>query len=108
MNKYAGELLGQDDVQLLLDNLSQSSPSLVQPVVPKPLHSLTGILRELLAERMPISDLRRILETLQILLVRTCLYQNLQKLCAPACQVCLFSRLHRLVRLACDHTQLRA
>jgi len=66
MNKYAGELLGQDDVQLLLDNLSQSSPSLVQSVVPKlvPLHSLTGILRELLAERMPISDLRRILETL--------------------------------------------
>ena len=66
MNKYAGELLGQDDVQMLLDNLSQTSPSLVQSVVPKlvPLHSLTGILRELLAERMPISDLRRILETL--------------------------------------------
>ena len=66
MNKYAGELLGQDDVQLLLDNLSQSAPSLVQSVVPKlvPLHSLTGILRELLSERMPISDLRRILETL--------------------------------------------
>ena len=38
----------------------------MQSVVPKlvPLHSLTGILRELLAERMPISDLRRILETL--------------------------------------------
>ncbi len=66
MNKYAGELLGQDDVQMLLDNLAQSAPNLVQSVVPKlvPLHSLTGILRELLAERMPISDLRRILETL--------------------------------------------
>ena len=66
MTKYAGELLGQDDVQALLDNLSSSSPSLVQSVVPKliPLHSLTGILRELLAERVPISDLRRILETL--------------------------------------------
>ena len=66
MTKYAGELLGQDDVQALLDNLSASSPSLVQSVVPKliPLHSLTGILRELLAERVPISDLRRILETL--------------------------------------------
>ena len=66
MTKYAGELLGQDDVQALLDNLSNSAPSLVQSVVPKliPLHSLTGILRELLAERMPISDLRRILETL--------------------------------------------
>ena len=66
ITKYAGELLGQDDVQALLDNLSNSAPSLVQSVVPKliPLHSLTGILRELLAERMPISDLRRILETL--------------------------------------------
>ena len=66
MTKFAGELLGQDDVQALLDNLSNSAPSLVQSVVPKliPLHSLTGILRELLAERMPISDLRRILETL--------------------------------------------
>jgi len=66
ITKYAGELLGQDDVQALLDNLSDSAPSLVQSVVPKliPLHSLTGILRELLAERMPISDLRRILETL--------------------------------------------
>jgi flagellar biosynthesis protein FlhA len=66
MTKYAGELLGQDDVQALLDNLSGSAPSLVQSVVPKliPLHSLTGILRELLAERVPISDLRRILETL--------------------------------------------
>ena len=66
MTKYAGELLGQDDVQALLDNLTGSAPSLVQSVVPKliPLHSLTGILRELLAERVPISDLRRILETL--------------------------------------------
>ena len=66
MTKYAGELLGQDDVQALLDNLSGSAPSLVQSVIPKliPLHSLTGILRELLAERVPISDLRRILETL--------------------------------------------
>ena len=66
MTKYAGELLGQDDVQALLDNLSASAPSLVQSVIPKliPLHSLTGILRELLAERVPISDLRRILETL--------------------------------------------
>ncbi len=69
MTKYAGELLGQDDVQALLDNLAVSAPNLVQSVVPKlvPLHALTGILRELLAERMPISDLRRILETMATL-----------------------------------------
>ena len=66
LNKYASELIGQDDVQSLLDNLSTTSPNLVQSVVPKlvPLHNLTGIVRELLGERVPISDLRRILEGL--------------------------------------------
>ena len=66
MYKFASELVGQDDVQKLLDNLSQTSPSLVESVVPKliPLHTLTGILCELLKERVPISDLRKILEAL--------------------------------------------
>jgi len=64
--KYAGQLIGQDDVQSLLDNLSETAPNLVQSVVPKlvPLHQLTGVLRALLEERVPISDLRRILENL--------------------------------------------
>ena len=64
--KYAGQLVGQDDIQMLLDNLSETAPNLVQSVVPKlvPLHQLTGILRALLEERVPISDLRRILENL--------------------------------------------
>ena len=46
MYKFAADLIGQDDVQKLLDNLSQSSPSLVESVVPKliPLHTLTGII----------------------------------------------------------------
>ena len=54
---------------MLLDNLSETAPSLVQSVVPKlvPLHQLTGILRALLEERVPISDLRRILENLATL-----------------------------------------
>ena len=64
--KHSGKLIGQDDVQTLLDNLSQTAPSLVDSLVPKlvPLHSLTGVLRELLSERVPISDLRIILESL--------------------------------------------
>ncbi len=64
--KHAGKLIGQDDVQTLLDNLSQTAPSLVESLVPKlvPLHNLTGVLRELLSERVPISDLRIILESL--------------------------------------------
>ena len=64
--KQASELLGQDDVQALLDNLSQTSPQLVASSVPKviPLNILTSILKSLLAEKMPISDLKRILEML--------------------------------------------
>ena len=66
LSKQAAELLGQDDVQLLLDNLSKSSPQLVSSTVPKlvPLNILTTILKTLLAEKMPISDLKRILEVL--------------------------------------------
>ncbi len=66
LSKQAAELLGQDDVQLLLDNLAKSSPQLVSSTVPKlvPLNTLTTILKTLLAEKMPISDLKRILEVL--------------------------------------------
>ncbi|MEK9622123.1 MAG: flagellar biosynthesis protein FlhA [Alphaproteobacteria bacterium] len=72
LHKYASQLIGQDDVQGLLDNLSQSAPNLVESVVPKlvPLHTLTSILRLLLEERVPISDLRRILENLPALAAR--------------------------------------
>ena len=66
LSSQANELLGQDDVQSLLDNLSKTSPQLVSSTVPKliPLNILTSVLKLLLAERMPISDLRRILEVL--------------------------------------------
>ena len=64
--RFSGELISQDDVQSLLDNLSKVNPQLVQSVVPKliPLHHLTLILRNLLVERVPISDLKKILEAL--------------------------------------------
>ena len=69
LTKYANDLMGQDDVQSLLDNLSETAPNLVQSVVPKliALHDLTAILRTLLKERVPVSDLRKILETLSTL-----------------------------------------
>ena len=64
--KHAGDLIGQDEVQDLLDNLQKSSPKLVETVVPKilPLNQLTGILKILLAESVPITDLKRVLELL--------------------------------------------
>ncbi|MEN9410111.1 MAG: flagellar biosynthesis protein FlhA [Pseudomonadota bacterium] len=62
--KHAADLIGPDDVQVLLDTLARVSPTLVNAVVPKlvPLHTVTAVLRGLLAERIPIGDLRRILE----------------------------------------------
>ncbi|MHA7849734.1 flagellar biosynthesis protein FlhA [Roseovarius sp.] len=71
--KHAAELLGQDDVQALLDNLERHSPTLVQSVVPKlvPLHLLTSVMRHLLADRFPISDMPRILEGLAEIAGRT-------------------------------------
>ena len=64
VSQHAADLIGPDDVQQLLDTLSQVAPTLVTSIVPKlvPLHTLTSVLRHLLAGRMPISDLRRILE----------------------------------------------
>jgi flagellar biosynthesis protein FlhA len=64
--KHAGDLIGQDEVQDLLDNLQKSSPKLVETVIPKilPLNQLTGILKILLAEAVPITDLKRVLELL--------------------------------------------
>ena len=66
LHKHAADLIGQDDVQALLDRMSEDSPNLVKSIVPKlvPLHVLTLVLRRLLSERIPISDLRRILEGL--------------------------------------------
>jgi flagellar biosynthesis protein FlhA len=63
---HGSRLLGPDDVQGLLDRLSDSSPTLVEAVVPKliPLHTLTSVMRQLLADRIPVSDLPAILEGL--------------------------------------------
>ena len=64
--RHSGDLIGQDEVQDLLDNLQKSSPKLVETVIPKilPLNQLTGILKILLAESVPITDLKRVLELL--------------------------------------------
>jgi flagellar biosynthesis protein FlhA len=63
---HGSKLLGPDDVQGLLDTLERHQPTLVQAVIPKliPLHVLTAVMRHLLAERIPVGDLPRILEGL--------------------------------------------
>ncbi len=63
---HAHELIGQDEIKQVVDQLSEDSPALVSSVVPKliPFHNLTAVLKKLLAEQVPITDMRTILEVL--------------------------------------------
>ena len=58
------DLLGQDDVQEIIDHFAKSAPNLVQGVVPKivSLPQLTQVLKSLVAEQIPVADMKRILE----------------------------------------------
>ncbi|MBQ6107167.1 MAG: FHIPEP family type III secretion protein, partial [Thermoguttaceae bacterium] len=64
--QFAPELLTHDDVQNLLDELAKTSPAAVRDVVPETLsvQEIQRVLQRLLAERVPIRSLGRILETL--------------------------------------------
>lgn len=63
---YASELVGQDEIKQIVDKLGEGSPALVESVVPKmiPFHNLTAIMKKLLEEQLPITDMRKILEVL--------------------------------------------
>jgi flagellar biosynthesis protein FlhA len=64
--RHASDLLGQDDVQALLDHVSKTAPNLVSGLVPKvvTLAQITQVLKALVAEQITITDLQRILEAL--------------------------------------------
>tara|TARA_B100000674_G_scaffold112949_1_gene84278 strand:+ start:12413 stop:14509 length:2097 start_codon:yes stop_codon:yes gene_type:complete len=66
INNYAHELLGRQETQHLLDELKQTSPSIVEELVPdsEAVGKLQRVLQNLLFERVPIRDLRTILEVL--------------------------------------------
>jgi flagellar biosynthesis protein FlhA len=63
---HAHELLGHDEAQQLLNGLAKTSPRLVEDLVPKllPLGVVVRVLQGLLAERVPIRNIRTIIETL--------------------------------------------
>jgi flagellar biosynthesis protein FlhA len=86
ITKNAALLIGPDEVQALLDSLAKVAPTLVNGVVPKlvPLHQFTTVLRMLLAERMPISDLRRILEGIADLSARNLSPADMAEALRPA------------------------
>ena len=66
LQDHAHELLGHDEVQLLLDRLAEVSPKLVEDLVPKvlPLGIIVKVLQNLLREQVPIRDMRTIIEVL--------------------------------------------
>jgi flagellar biosynthesis protein FlhA len=63
---HAHELLGHEEVQQLLNNLAKTAPKLVEDLVPRvlPLSTVVRVLQGLLAERVPIRNMRTIIETL--------------------------------------------
>lgn len=66
LKSYSHELLGHDEVQKLLDNLSRTAPKLVENLVPDvvSLGTILKVMQNLLAEGVPVRDLRTIIESI--------------------------------------------
>nr|WP_273544256.1 flagellar biosynthesis protein FlhA [Luteimonas saliphila] len=66
VRERAADLLGHDEVQQLLTALGRSVPKLVEDLVPKllPLSVVVKVLQSLLADRVPVRQMRQIVETL--------------------------------------------
>ncbi|HEB0909827.1 TPA: flagellar biosynthesis protein FlhA [Enterobacter cloacae] len=63
---HTEELFGRQEAQLLLDQITKHSPKLVEDLIPAviSLTTLHKVLQNLLAERVPIRDMRTIIDTL--------------------------------------------
>ena len=66
LKSHAFQLLGHEEVQQLLDRLAQSAPKLVENLTPGALSLgvVVKVMQELLAERIPVRNIRTIAETL--------------------------------------------
>ncbi|MFZ3387697.1 flagellar biosynthesis protein FlhA [Buttiauxella gaviniae] len=66
IGQFAPELFGRQEAQQLLDRVTQEMPKLTEDLVPGvvTLTTLHKVLQNLLAEKVPIRDMRTILETL--------------------------------------------
>ncbi len=66
LQTHAHELLGHEEAQQMLAGLAKTAPRLVEDLVPKvlPLATVVRVLQLLLAERVPLRNLRAIVETL--------------------------------------------
>ena len=68
LKNNSSKLVGQDDVQQLLDRLKVNSPKLVENLVPgvMSLADVTRVIHNLLEEGIPIRDIKTIAETLSL------------------------------------------
>jgi flagellar biosynthesis protein FlhA len=66
VQSHAHELLGHEEVQQLLNALTKTAPKLVEDLIPRvlPLGTVVRVLQGLLAERIPIRNMRAIVESL--------------------------------------------
>ncbi len=66
LQNHAHDLLGREEVQQLLDNLSKTAPKLVEGLVPDtiPLGGVQKVLQNLLEENIPVRDIRTIIESI--------------------------------------------
>jgi flagellar biosynthesis protein FlhA len=73
LKEHAHELLGHEEAQQLIDVLAKSHPKLVENLVPSSLElgAVLRVLKNLLAEEVPVRDMRSIAEALAHTAVRT-------------------------------------
>jgi flagellar biosynthesis protein FlhA len=73
IKKHAQKLLGHEEVQQLLDRLAAGAPKLVEQLTPAalPLATVVRVMQELLAEQVPLRNVRSIAETLTEFAPRT-------------------------------------
>ena len=66
VRERASELLGHDEVQQLLSSVGKATPKLVEDLTPKllPLSVVVRVLQSLLAEKVPLRQMRQIVEAL--------------------------------------------
>ncbi|WP_425495820.1 flagellar biosynthesis protein FlhA [Pandoraea bronchicola] len=66
INAHAHELLGRQEVQQLIERIGKDAPKLIEDLVPKTiaLTTLQKVLQNLLEERVPIRDMRTIIDTI--------------------------------------------
>lgn len=66
IQSHAHELLGHEEVQQLLNGLTKTAPKLVEDLTPRllPLGTVVRTLQGLLADRVPLRNMRTIVETL--------------------------------------------